>query len=71
MIQTTGTRESPGEKIVKDTKRATTARQGIAQQCPERGANTIHRKRRSGSCWTVFVVRTASRSYAAVRASRR
>jgi hypothetical protein len=33
MRQTT---KSPGEKLVKDIKRATIARQGIAQQCPER-----------------------------------
>ena len=48
MRQTTGPRKSPGEKIIKDIKRATTARQGIAQQCPERGASTIHPERRSG-----------------------
>ena len=43
------TTKSPGEKIVKDIKRATTARQGIAQQCPGRDANITHPKRRSGS----------------------
>jgi hypothetical protein len=37
MRQTTGTRKSPGEKLVKDIKRATTARQGHAKHDPQRG----------------------------------
>ena len=37
MRQTTGTRKSPGEKIVKDIKRATPARQHMRSMC-ERGA---------------------------------
>jgi hypothetical protein len=41
MRQTTGTRKSPGEKLVKYIKRATIAWQGIAQQCPER-VETLH-----------------------------
>jgi predicted nucleic acid-binding Zn ribbon protein len=65
MRQTTGPRKSPGEKIVKDIKRATIARQGIAQQCPKRGASITHEKRRSGSSWTACVAKTALLSCAA------
>jgi hypothetical protein len=65
------TTKSPGEKIVKDIKRATIARQGIAQQYPERGASITHPKRRLGSCWTASVAKTASLSCVAVKESRR
>ena len=66
MRQTTGTRKSPGEKIVKDIKRATTARQHMRSMC-ERDASITHPRRRSGLSWTGCAARIASRNCAVVR----
>lgn len=64
MRQTPRTRKSPGEKIVKDIRRAATARQ-LIRSINERGASSIPLKRRSVSYWTACAAKTASQSCAA------
>ena len=54
MRQTTGTRKSPGEKLVKDIN--------------ARRASSIHPRRRSGSSWMACVAKTALLSCVVVRA---
>jgi len=52
MRQTSGTRKSHGEKVVKDIRRAYRCPAVVCKANDERGANSILPKRRSGSCWT-------------------
>ena len=66
MRHTTGTGKSPGEKIVKDIKRATIARQ-LIRSINERGASSIPLKRRTASFWMVCVAKIALLSFAAGR----